>query len=464
MASQGAMGSTRRRRGHRGPALVSLALVAAAATQALTFIGGSMRPAAPAQLGRPLLGLVARAAGVSLAEVKEKVMDLDISKDKGKNQKVSAILVELIEKLEEALKEDVDEAPKDHSEAEATFAKLLELNDEADREDFYDARTDEWDLEGLADDLRLAEADAKKAAEAQAVSQDANSEAEIMLAKLLAVDPRVSREDYWDEEANEWDLEGLSSDLKIAEAAMPAAAEEAAAEAPAAAAKEDDEAAGLFAKLAELDSAVDKEDYYDPNADEWDVEGLQEDLRLAEGDAAKAAAKPASKPSPRFEARAAPAAVEGTDDSAAEGEAMMAKLLKLDSSASKEDYWDEEASEWDIEGLSSDLKIAEGNAGDEAKASGGGEGETMIAELMKLDSRVNREDYWDDDAHEWDLEGLESDLQIAKQSAGGSALDGGEALFAELAKLDQAASREDYLDGDEWDLEGLKDDIALAQQ
>mmetsp|Transcript_52104 Transcript_52104/g.137655 ORF Transcript_52104/g.137655 Transcript_52104/m.137655 type:complete len:149 (-) Transcript_52104:40-486(-) len=148
---------------------------------------------------------------------------------------------------------------------------------------------------------------------------------------------------------------------------------------------------------------------------------------------------------------------------------MLARLMALAPRVSREDYWDADAGEWDLEGLASDLRIAReapAGAGD-AEDSKDDEGEVMIARLRKLDSRVSREDYWDEDAAEWDLEGLRSDLRIAEDGAGSAAggdVDAGEAMFSELAKLDSAASKEDYFDGGEWDLDGLRDDLALARR
>jgi len=135
---------------------------------------------------------------------------------------------------------------------------------------------------------------------------------EALWTELSGMDGEVTKEDYFDEEAGEWDTHGLQDDLalarqaKVAEAGPPAAPAEPQATAAGAVGEgtlEDPEA--MLAHLSTFDPNVLKQDYFDDESGEWDTEGLKEDLRLAkEG----AAASVQARETPAAETPATPAA------------------------------------------------------------------------------------------------------------------------------------------------------------
>jgi len=91
---------------------------------------------------------------------------------------------------------------------EAIFEELVKLDDDAHKDDYFDYEANEWDIHGLRDDLRLAKAEQQ-------------GEAVFELAKLH---DRAHKDDYFDYEANEWDMHGLREDLRLAKAEQQGAA------------------------------------------------------------------------------------------------------------------------------------------------------------------------------------------------------------------------------------------------
>ncbi|CAJ1395391.1 unnamed protein product, partial [Effrenium voratum] len=139
------------------------------------------------------------------------------------------------------------------------------------------------------------------------------------------------------------------------------------------------------------------------------------------------------------------------------GASLFAELLALDGRADKEDYFDAASGEWDVEGLQDDLRMTK------AKLAGLREepGASLFAELLALDGRADKEDYFDAASGEWDVEGLQNDLRMTKAKLAGLRKEPGASLSAELLALDGRADKEDYFDAasGEWDVEGLQDDL-----
>eukprot|EP00931_Biecheleriopsis_adriatica_P073826 TRINITY_DN4803_c0_g1_i4.p1 TRINITY_DN4803_c0_g1~~TRINITY_DN4803_c0_g1_i4.p1 ORF type:complete len:677 (-),score=253.16 TRINITY_DN4803_c0_g1_i4:93-2123(-) len=359
-------------------------------------------------------------------------------------------------------------APAETDRADRLFAELSQLSSDVSREDYFDADSKEWDVEGLEHDLEISRSQAAKAPAVEAAAPAAvapadTARAERLFAELKQLAPEVSREDYYFDE--EWDVEGLEHDLELSRSqAAKAPAVEAAA--PAAAAPADSaRAERLFAELKQLAPEVSREDYYFD--EEWDVEGLEHDLELSRSQAAKAPAVEAAAP-----AAAAPA-------DSARAERLFAELKQLAPEVSREDYYSDE--EWDVEGLEHDLELSRSQAAKapavEAAApaaaapADAARAERLFAELAQLAPEVGREDYFDAESKEWDIEGLEHDLQLSRSSAPAAAApeassSEGRALLAELQQMDPGASEEDYFDEASgiWDMEGLREDVKLAQE
>ncbi|CAJ1437652.1 unnamed protein product [Effrenium voratum] len=295
------------------------------------------------------------------------------------------------------------------------FAELLALDGRADKEDYFDAASGEWDVEGLQDDLRMTKAKLAGLREEPGAS---------LFAELLALDGRADKEDYFDAASGEWDVEGLQNDLRMTKVKLAGLREE--------------PGASLFAELLALDGRADQENYFDAASGKWDdLEGLKDDLRKAKAERAK-----------REEL----------------GASLFAELLALDGRADKEDYFDAASGKWDdLEALQDDLRGA--------KLAGLREelGASLFAELLALDGRADKEDYFDAASGEWDdLEALQDDLRKAKAERAKSAglrEEPGASLFAELLALDGRADKEDYFDAASgtWDVEGLQDDLRLAK-
>jgi len=127
--------------------------------------------------------------------------------------------------------------------------------------------------------------------------------------------------------------------------------------------------------------------------------------------------------------------------------------------------------------------VAQGGAEAQARA--------LLSRLVQLDPRVSEEDYYDPELMTWDMEGLESDLQIelrgsagtdgaepklsgaqaaqvdgrAEWVEGASSGDDPQSIFAQLLELGQEACKEDYFDAEtgEWDVCGLQEDLDLMR-
>ncbi|CAE7023268.1 unnamed protein product, partial [Symbiodinium sp. KB8] len=144
--------------------------------------------------------------------------------------------------------------------------------------DYFDEATGLWDLEGLSSDLALAKAQAKKGISKADTTREEAILNEKLFAELKSLEPSVRQEDYY-EPASGWDVEGLQDDLRLAKAASSEAA-------PVVEPAKPKEVYGartaeqLFSELSALDSSVQEEDYMSTDGI-WDIEGLEDDLRLA---------------------------------------------------------------------------------------------------------------------------------------------------------------------------------------
>jgi len=201
-------------------------------------------------------------------------------------------------------------APADDAEADRMLSDLLSLDPKASREDYFNTASKQWDMEGLASDLALAQKGPPahprpimtKETRAQAETKQRipgpatkkvradKEDPEMMLAKLIGLDPRVSKEDYFDSESQEWDLEGLREDLALAQEEGGAESssnseqhqpEVAATQGGPTDNPEEVDAERIFEELLALDPQVSREDYFDESSGEWDMFGLRDDLALA---------------------------------------------------------------------------------------------------------------------------------------------------------------------------------------
>ncbi|CAJ1357335.1 unnamed protein product, partial [Effrenium voratum] len=100
----------------------------------------------------------------------------------------------------------------------AWFAELLALDGRADKEDYFDAASGTWDVEGLQDDLRLAKVKSLPAVPQVAKTAAPRGDGAELLSTLQRLDPTSSQEDYFDAATGNWDLEGLQDDLRLAQA------------------------------------------------------------------------------------------------------------------------------------------------------------------------------------------------------------------------------------------------------
>jgi len=456
---------------------------------------GIRRQAAQAR-GRRFMALGSDGQELSVAELAGKLRDKGLQ---GSSPKIGAIFADFVEKLQEAVAEEAAEVPGSPADASASSAKpsssssppvpaqgevllkeLAALSPRVSREDYFDEASQEWDVEGLEHDLQLSR---KQAATTTSAAQPAKTEAsqdveraEKMLAELTQLDPAVSRGDYFDDESNQWDIEGLEHDLELSKkqavtatpAAQPAKAE---------ASQGAERAEKILAELMQLDPDVSRGDYFDDGSNQWDIEGLENDLELSKKQAAPAT--PAAQPA-KAEA----------SQGAQRAEKILAELMQLDPGVSRGDYFDDGSNEWDIEGLENDLELTKKQAAPatpaaqpaKAEASQGAErAEKLLAELAQLDPVVSRGDYFDGESNQWDIEGLEHDLELSRKAtlrpaaassggAGSSSTDVAKAeeMLAELIRLDPlaGASKPDYFDeaSQEWDMEGLTQDLALSKE
>ncbi|CAE7493051.1 unnamed protein product [Symbiodinium natans] len=240
---------------------------------------------------------------------------------------------------------------------EQLFAELKALDPTANEADYYDDASGIWDADGLEDDLRILKASSSAPAAAAAPATVQQDGGDLLFAEIQALDPSASKEDYYDAAGDVWDLDGLKDDLRLAKAAATSPSLQTG-------------PGKLFAELKSLDPAASKADYYDPVGEFWDVEGLEDDLRLAKAAAAPARAAPSPAASPPAAKQAAAAPAPATPSAAAapspakqangptRGEKLFAELLSVDPAASKEDYYIPAGDVWDIEGLEDDLRLA----------------------------------------------------------------------------------------------------------
>ena len=298
------------------------------------------------------------------------------------------------------------------------FSELLALDGQASKDDYFDVASGAWDLDGLKDDLRLAKA--SSSAQAAQVAQPVQPAGHSLFSELLALDGQASKDDYFDVASGAWDLDGLKDDLRLAKASSPQVPPE-----------------ELFAELQRLDALVSKEDYF---SGAWDLEGLEDDLQLAK------------------------ASVGLHED----GSGLLAELRVFDDSLSKEDYFNAETGVWDIEGLRDDLGLAKDRAREklerlEAAHTNGASDQVhtvnaaiLFQRLKDLSPKALQEDYMVDGS--WDLDALKVDFELVSRTSP-------EELLRELQKFSPGAVKEDYFDEAtlEWDMEGLQEDLQLSR-
>ena len=292
------------------------------------------------------------------------------------------------------------------------FSELLALNGEASKDDYFDAASGAWDLDGLKDDLSLV----------------SSAVGDTLFSELLALNGEASKDDYFDAASGAWDLDGLKDDLSLVSSAVGDT---------------------LFSELLALDGEASKDDYFDAASGAWDLDGLKDDLSLAKASSSVQAAHLAQP-------------VESV------GDTLFSELLALDGEASKDDYFDAASGAWDLDGLKDDLSLAKASSGAQAAHLAQpveSVGDTLFSELLALDGKASKDDYFDAASGAWDLDGLKDDLSLAKASFAPQVQSPsrGEELFAELKRLDALVSKEDYLSFGAWDLEGLEDDLQLAR-
>ncbi|CAK9058873.1 unnamed protein product [Durusdinium trenchii] len=413
--------------------------------------------------------------GMTVAELAERLRGQGLKTNGRTDEKAGHMLADLIEHLAKgneatlsgnaAIASHSPSSPKVQAvDPEALLAELLALDGQVSKEDYFDDASGHWDLEGVRDDLRLAKEKAASAppsaplpaAEpATSLAEAAGGdEAEALFVELLALDGAASKEDYFDSASGTWDIDGLMDDLGLAKAAKagaPASAPLPAAEPakPPAEAAGGDEAEVLLVQLLALDGEASKEDYFDAASGVWDMDGLQDDLRLAKG-----------------KVRAT------TSDPSNQADSLLAELRSIDSTISKEDYFDAVTGAWDMEGLQDDLRLAQASLG---AVEDGEDGTGLLAELRVFDDSFTKEDYFDADTGQWDIEGLQDDLRLAKERAkkkleashahpGSSGqAENGELLFQRVRSLSPAALQEDYMVNGQWDLDALKVDLELQE-
>jgi len=312
------------------------------------------------------------------------------------------------------------DAEEEGDDAEAMLAELQEKLPGALKEHYYNDATKTWDLQGMRDDLEPLQKKSSAAATKSTNKEKGSPTPEEVLAQLLEISPRSTKEDYWDAKSKTWDMQGLQDDLALASNPEK-----------------------LFEELLALSPDVLKEDYFDGKS--WDDDGLRSDLEVSRGE-------PSSN---------------------TEEEEMLEELMSISKGVTKGSYFNDKNGKWDTSGLEEDLERARKRAEEpkkEAKPKASKDqlkAEAMFAELCSLEKH-QKKDYFDDENQEWDVDGLKEDLTLARAKAsnkGGKkgGKDKGAEKFAELQKL-QPANEEDYFDSGEWDMEGLEEDLKIARE
>lgn len=247
------------------------------------------------------------------------------------------------------------------------------MDDAASKDDYFDPASGAWDVDGLKDDLRLAKAakaSSSRPPQAAQAAQAAPTEAEVLFAELHAVDGLVSKEDYYNSATGAWDVEGLQDDLKLAQASV----------------SNFQDGSGLLAELRVFDDSLNKEDYFDEASGTWDMDGLQDDLRLAKERARE-----------KLEA----VHPNGVNGQAENGELLFQQLRNLSPKALQEDYMVDGT--WDLEALKVDFELVSRMNPEE-----------LLRELQRFSPGAVKEDYFDEATLEWDMEGLQEDLQLSR--------------------------------------------------
>lgn len=546
----------RQRRAARRPLIVGFVVVASAwvtlPRQTSSFVSSpqgfgrypSIGSAGRHGVGNRLASAIPRLAGLTIDELKAQLRNERVEDSNGDliPTQLGGYLADVIDRLEKRKAEEetrtgqkfedivkeadlpavaaapaapapvpVVESPANEK-AEKLLAELQQVDPRVTKEDYFDPDANTWDVAGLEDDLKLAQ-DEQGAPSAQAAAPprpvQENPEAEQMLAQLKELEPKASKEDYYDADAMTWDLEGLRDDLDLAKKEQEEFSANAASAAPPG---EDPEA--LLVQLQKLDPRVEKEDYFDPDASTWDVAGLKDDLKLAQDEksAAPVASAPPQAPPPTAAAappggppptsaapppRAPPPSTAApppqAPPSAESPETLLTQLQQLDPRASKEDYFDPDANSWDLSGLKDDLKLAKDEhaaappTAAAQQATSAETPESLLTQLKALDPRVEKEDYFDPDANQWDTAGLKDDLALAQKEKATAAQPAApapaaaaapaavaapqgnadaESMLTQLQKFDPRVSKDDYFDPEamKWDMDGLVEDLELAKK
>lgn len=187
-----------------------------------------------------------RAGGLTVEELKSRLRSKEFG-DSDRASKIGAILADFLEQLEKVMDEDLTEEEGQHLK------------------------------EGMAEVIE------------KVAPPEPDMFAEGMLAELGQLDPRVSKDDYFDDSTNTWDVEGLKEDLTIAQQRLqePPETEQPAQQPPPQTPEHGQPSAEqLFSELQSVSPSSDKEDYFD--GEHWDMQGLMSDLALAKGQPEKA--------------------------------------------------------------------------------------------------------------------------------------------------------------------------------
>mmetsp|Transcript_98886 Transcript_98886/g.196093 ORF Transcript_98886/g.196093 Transcript_98886/m.196093 type:complete len:879 (+) Transcript_98886:51-2687(+) len=348
------------------------------------------------------------ATGLTVEELKSRL----------RKSKIGNVLADLVAQLEEAVLEEESEAGVntvtingqaasaiDHlAEGQAMLDELARLHVRAHKDDYFDYEANEWDIDGLTDDIRLA----KEQLPEQQPAVSVQAEAQAIFEELVKCSGDAEKDDYFDHEANAWDIDGLKDDLRLAKEKLSEKEPETSVDA---------EAQALFEELVKFSGDTQKDDYFDSEANEWDVQGLKDDLRLAKAEKQSEMATVESPTTAGTEVEMA--------GEAPSAEALFEELKHLDSRASREDYYDAKVDAWDIDGLKDDLKLAKNTPNKPVSATveptpmrevtpTPQSAEALLMELQHFDPGARQEDYYDAEAGAWDIEGLQDDLNLAK--------------------------------------------------
>jgi len=244
-----------------------------------------------------------------------------------------------------------------------------------------------------------------------------NSEALALFAELLAKDPSVSRDDYFDKESQQWDLEGMRHDLEIARSKAAEAAEAKKAklaEASTAEASSGPDGSALLAELQSLGGVASKEDYFDEESGTWDMEGLQDDLALQKSKHAKKAESQAAPAAAKAAAAGAETESTYTDASGQVVSKGAPHLAHLSDEEYEQARKVAAAQRYIWEATRPEMRKTPAPEVPPRRHEPVPDPEAMLTELMTMAPMAKREDYFDPDSGTWDIEGLSEDLRLSR--------------------------------------------------